>query len=142
MEIWASYNIENWPLSFWTCHDGINQGWNIVAEADVYPIYPLADEAKFQIRSKMDGNRAILWAEDIGGEQYRLRIRSHNPFNKRQWWKFDTRTRTIRAFENANLALSNQRGVGYEAGHAAVARAFTGEEAQKIKYAYGDNKSI
>jgi hypothetical protein len=94
-------------IIFHKCHNGKNQGWNIDTEGHNYPKFPLADGAKFQIKSRMAYNRALYMAEDIGGSQYRLRIRDNFPGDKLQWFTFDSRTNSIRAWNNRNLALAN-----------------------------------
>lgn len=82
---------------------------------------------KFQIKSKMPDSRAVYWSEDIGGRQFRLRIRSNTPSDIKQWWVFDSRTHTIRAFGDRRLVISNQEGYLYYNGYAAVAREWKGE---------------
>ena len=46
----------------------------------------------------MEGNKALVVSEHIGGDQYRLRIRYNAPDNRKQWWMFNARTKTIRSF--------------------------------------------
>ena len=73
--------------------DGIR---TVVQEADVR-IQPVANGVKFLLKSKMGGNRQLFWNDKMGSGQYRLRIQDANPNNKRAWWIFDARTRTMRS---------------------------------------------
>jgi hypothetical protein len=82
----------------------------------------------------MNHKRALFWHEHIGGNQFRLRIRDMDPHCQRQWWFFDSRTRTIRAASRGNFVLSNQRGYGFRIGVAAVVRQWRGENYQRIKF--------
>jgi len=108
--------------------------WYVDPKATNMPRYPLRDALKFQIKSTMKTNRALFYSEHIGGQQYRLRIQNNNPDDKKQWWSFDMRTRTVRCFYRRGFALSNQKGQAYKIGVAAVARQFTGEVYQRIKW--------
>jgi len=90
----------------------------------------------------MPSNRALYWAEHIGGHQYRLRIRDNNPENNKQWWTFDDRTKTIRAWARRSYALSNQRGYQYRINVAANIRQYRNEYYQKIKWIGGRYRNI
>lgn len=48
----------------------------------------------------MAGFRALFVNEHIGGGQYRLRIHNDKCKDKRQWFTFDKRSRTIRSYRN------------------------------------------
>jgi hypothetical protein len=71
-----------------------------------YPPYPLGNGVKFQIKSRMEGNRALYWNTKIAGDQFRAFIRDNNPADTRQWWTFDSRTHTVRAFAKQTHVLS------------------------------------
>jgi len=86
--------------------------------------------------------RALYFDEDMGGSQYRLRIRNDNHKNNRQWWIFDSRTHTIRAFSNKNLAISNQNGQAFKINVAAVVRPYKNEVYQRLSYYSGTVKNL
>lgn len=143
LDVAGGQNIERMHLTYWDCHHGLNQGW-IVDQVDYhYPTNPLKDEVKFQIKTRLTGNRAISYFEDIGGKQYMLRIQNDNPLDKRQWWHFDSRTHTIRNHENKNLVISNRHhSPGFTEGQYAVAREYNGHFTQKIAWFTGAVKNI
>jgi len=87
-------------------------------------------------------NRALFWHEHIGGYQYRLRIRDNNPYNNKQWWRFDSRTKTIRSEARRNFALSGQRGQRFNHGANAVIRQWKGEVYQWAGYYGGSRRNI
>jgi hypothetical protein len=53
-----------------------------------------------------------------------LRIIDSNPLNKKQWWFYDSRTRTVRPESRRNFVLANQLGSGFKKGVAAVIRPY------------------
>jgi hypothetical protein len=85
----------------------------------------------------MKGNKALFWAEHIGGHQYRLRIQAHDPENKKQWFIFDSRTRTVRPILKKDYALANQRGTGFRINVAATVRKYTGDNTEKTRWYTG-----
>jgi len=110
-------------LTWWWNKNHAGQRWRIDTKGVRIPkSYPLKDGVKFQIKSRMSGNRALFRHEHIGHHQYRLRIRNNMPWNDKQWFVFDHRTRTIRASSDRKLSLSNQYGYGWRIGVAAVMR--------------------
>ena len=70
-------------------------------------IQPVANGVRFLLKSKMNGARQLFMNEKMGHGQLRVRIQNANPNNKRAWWVFDSRTKTIRADSHRHLALSN-----------------------------------
>jgi hypothetical protein len=92
----------------------------------------------------MKDNRAILFAEHIGSHQYRLRIRNNNPYNLKQWWIFDYRTKSIRAASNRNYVISIQLGGNNWGanGYAAVTRPYKSQITQKLRWFNGTKKTI
>lgn len=112
----------------------VYQGWTVSAEAKKFPKYPLADGVKFQIKTKMSGNRAIFWSEQIGGDQYDVRIRDNFPRDSKQWWVFDSRTKTIRAFSMQNFVLCIQSGMNWNQGSSVVTRVYKGDNSQWIRW--------
>jgi len=129
-------------VHWYKCHKGLNQAWLIDRKGFNYPDYPLANGVKFQIRSRMKGNKALFWKEHIGGGQYRLRIQAHDPENKRQWWFFDSRTRTVRPLLRRDYALANQRGYKFRINVAATVRKYTGETYEKTRWYTGSRRNI
>jgi hypothetical protein len=86
--------------------------------------------------------RPLFWDENIGGQQFRLRIRDDQWKNNRQWFVFDKRTRTIRAFSDKNLAISNQQGQAFRIGKHAVVRPYKNEVYQRIAYYGGSVRNL
>jgi hypothetical protein len=108
LDVHGGSNTHYRHVIFWNCHNGLNQAWYIDQRGVQYPRQPFNDGVRFQIRSKMSGGRALFWHEHIGGNQYRLRIRNHAPGEGKQWFVFNKRTRSIRAADRRNFAISNQ----------------------------------
>lgn len=106
------------------------------------PRYPLSDGVRFQIRSRMSTHRAVYWAEHIGAYQYRLRFRNTNPRDSKQWFVFDSRTKTIRAWADRNKVISNQINTKYNRGNAANVRQFKNEIYQRIAWYGGSRRNI
>jgi hypothetical protein len=102
----------------------------------------LKDGRRFQIKTRMRGHRALFWHEHIGGGQYRLRIHNNNSRNNRQWWIFDSRTKTIRAWADRQKVVCNQLGHAFHIGRIAVARQWKGENYQRIQWHGGSRKNI
>jgi len=94
---------------------------------------------RFQIKARMAGNRAIRWHEHIGAHQFRLRIQNNNPYDSRQWFVFDWRTRSIRAWADRSKAMAIQIGGNnwYHNGYAAVVRPFRRDALQKMRWFEG-----
>ena len=64
-----------------------------------------------------------------------MRIRNNQPKNNRQWFVFDKRSRTIRAWSSRNMVIANQKGYKFSVGAAATVRNFdTNEVYQKIAF--------
>jgi hypothetical protein len=103
----------------------MNQAWKVDQVGVKYAKQPLNDGVEFQIRSNMDSGRALIWREHIGGNQYRLRIRDNSPWDSKQWFIFDKRSRTIRPKDKRNYAISVQAGQGFKITNAVV-RPFAG----------------
>lgn len=90
----------------------------------------------------MAGNRALTYAEHIGGGQYRLRIQNNQPRKAEQWWIFDSRTQTIRPKNRGNYVLANQKGQEWKTGSAAVIRPFTNDLYSRSEWFSGDKRNI
>lgn len=86
--------------------------------------------------------RALYWEEHIGGNQYRLRIRNNQPKNNRQWFVFNRRSRTIRAWANRGYVISNQQGYAFRIGVAATVRPYKNEIYQKSAFYGGSRRNI
>jgi len=142
LDVHGGSNTNNRHTIFYNCHNGLNQGWMIDQKGFSYPRQALPDGRKFQIKSRMKTNRALFWKEHIGGNQFRLRIRDNNPENNRQWFVFNRRTRTIRAFARRSHAISNQRGSKFIRGRIAVVRDFRKEIDQNISFYGGSRRNL
>jgi hypothetical protein len=141
LDVHGRSNTHHRHVIWWQCHNGSNQGWYIDRVGYRYPRYPLADGVKFQIKSRMPSNRALFWHEHIGSSQFRLRIRDNNPENNRQWWTFDDRTKTIRAWARRNYVIANQQGYQFRIGVAATARPWRSENYQRIRWYMEDTET-
>lgn len=110
LDVHGGRNVHNRFTIWYKCHNGANQAWYVDQTGFRYPKQVYKDGVQFQIKSKMSTFRAAYWAEQIGGNQFRLRIRNNKHKDNRQWWIFDMRTRTIRASARRSYAISNQDG--------------------------------
>lgn len=135
LDVRGAQDRHNNYLIWHKCHNGANQAWFVDQKPKhpfKYPPYPIGDRKRFQIKSRMSGNRALFWREHIGGNQFRVRIQDNNPASSNQWWAFDTRTRTVRAWTRRSYVLSGRQGHGLRRGIMVVIRTYRGETAQKI----------
>jgi hypothetical protein len=142
LDVHGKSNTHHRHVIFWNCHNGLNQAWYIDQRGILYRRAPLPNGRKFQIRSRMSTNRALFWHEHIGGHQFRLRIHNNQPFNPRQWWIFDHRTRSVRANGRRNYAISNQRGLNYRIGYAAVIRGWANDHYQRLSFFPGHYRNF
>jgi len=142
MDVHGAVNRHNRWVIVWSCHNGLNQAWYVDQTRYSYPRQPLKDGQRFQVKSKMAGFRALFWNEHIGGGQYRLRIRNDQCKNNKQWFIFDRRSRTIRAWSSRTLAISNQSGKGFRIGVAAVVRSYKNEVYQRLSYYGGSRRNL
>lgn len=125
LDVHGGSDSNNRHVIFYNCHNGLNQAWRVdttVPKKIQYPPYPLADGVKFQIKSRMAGNRPLYYREHIGGNQFRVRIRDNDPLNQRQWWIFDSRTKTVRAYTKRTHALSRRNGTKMRSGAMVVVK--------------------
>jgi len=91
----------------------------------------------------MSGNRALYLAEHRGGVYgYQLRIRDNAPWDTKQWFVFDWRTKTIRFAGNRRYVISNQYGAKAWQPRNAHARPYRNEPTQKIRWFRGTYKTI
>ena len=123
-------NTKDNKIIVWSCHRGGNQQWSIVAPSKRFSAKAsgIKQNTKFQIVTKLAGNKVLFYNEHIGGGQYRLRIRAPKG-DRREWWIYDFGTRSIRLAADKKFAISNQSGVGLSKGKALVMRKYT-ESAQ------------
>jgi len=142
MDVHGAVNKHNRWVVYWSCHNGLNQAWYVDQTKYSYPRQPIADGTRFQIKSNMAGFRALFWNEHIGGGQYRLRIRNDSCKNNRQWFTFDKRSRTIRAYASRSMAISNQAGRGFRIGVAAVVRSYKNEVYQRVSFYGGSRRNL
>jgi hypothetical protein len=112
LDVWRGQNRNGQPVTFWNCHNGANQGWglqhiNILKSRGIKGRYPVKDGVKFMLRSRMPGGKMIIYHSHVGRGQYVLRIANFNTNDKRAYWVFDSRTRTIRVASHRGLVISN-----------------------------------
>lgn len=82
----------------------------------------------------MGGNRVLFYDnEQVKGQagSRRLRIRTLNGQTTNQWFKFDSRTRTVRSASDANLVISNEQKQAFRIGRFAVVRPFVKEHSHE-----------
>jgi hypothetical protein len=144
LDVYGGSDTNNRHVIFYFCHNGANQGWNLDKKGVYFPRYPLKDGRKFQIKTIMKSKRALFFAEHIGSHQYRLRIQNNNPYDVKQWFIFDWRTRTIRPSSNRNFAVSVQIGGNNPKynGYAAVVRKWKSSMLQKTRWFNGSRRNI
>jgi len=142
LDVHGKSNTHRRHLIWYKCHNGANQSWWIDRRGVSYPKQPVASGVRFQIRSRMAHHRSLFWHEHIGSSQFRLRIRDHNPTNWNQWWAFDRRTNSIRAWNRRSYAIANQKGYGFRIGVAATIRPWTGDHTMKIQWHSGSRRNI
>lgn len=83
----------------------------------------------------MSGGRPLYAAEKRGHWWgYQLRIRNNAPWDSKQWWVFDWRTKTIRMWADRRMVISNQYGQRCHQPRNAYARPFRREAAQKLRW--------
>jgi hypothetical protein len=128
--------------TFWNCHNGANQAWYLDRKSFVYPRQPLRDGQRFMIKSRMRGNKVLFFREHIGHNQYRLRIRTSNPSDYRQWFTFDRRTRTIRAYSWRGHAISNRYQYNFRRGAFVVVRPYRNEVYQRLSFYGGHRQNL
>jgi hypothetical protein len=137
LDVHGNSNSNNRHVHWYKCHKGLNQSWYIDQKGITYPKQPLASGIRFQIRSRMKQHRALYQAQHMGGGQHYLRIQDHNPDDKKQWWTFDARTNTVRAFYRRSHVLANRKGYGFRIGQYAVIRAYSGDNTEKTQWHSG-----
>lgn len=84
-----------------------SMNWRLDRRGIRYPRYPVRDGRKFQIKSRLSKRRALIYYNRSGNQWY-LRIQNNNPYDIKQWWVFDWRTKSIRAAGNRSLVISIQ----------------------------------
>jgi hypothetical protein len=68
LDVHGGSNTNNRHVHWYKCHKKLNQAWYTDRKGFNYPTYPLKNGVKFQIRSRMEGNKALFWNEHIGGK--------------------------------------------------------------------------
>jgi len=144
LDVVGASNTNRRHVTWKSCTNGANQGWMLDRSGVHFPRYPLRNGLKFQIKSRMSTNRALFVAEHIGSHQYRLRIQNNNPYDIKQWFVFDWRTRSIRSAANTRHAMSIQKnGKNWRYFHySAVTRKYTGSYLQKMRWFEGSRRNI
>lgn len=143
LDVHGGRDSHNRHVIFWNCHNGRNQAWVVdtkVPKAIKFPPYPLGDDIKFQIKSRMAGNRALYWRDHKSGS-FRTYIQDNNPADKRQWFIFNRRTLTVRAFAKRTQALSGLQNK-MRRGIAVVMRAFKGQPVQRIMWLNQSRRNV
>jgi len=114
-------NRSNNYIIWHNCHNGMNQAWWLDTQLWYKRSHPLSDGVRFQIRSRLAGNRAVYYDNHIGANHYQLRIRDTRPGDtERQWFVFDRRTHSIRSFSQRNYAISHRYGYKFRVGSEAT----------------------
>jgi hypothetical protein len=142
LDIHGGQIVNNRHIIYWNCHKGLNQAWYVDQTGFTYPKQPIKDGVRFQIKSRMAHFRALFWDNQISSGQFQLRIRNDQSKDNKQWFIFDKRTRTIRAFSDKKLAISNRAGQAFKIGQAAVIRAFKNEVYQRLAYYGGQRRNL
>lgn len=104
------HNSHNRYVYTYACSNRAAQSWFLTQVGERSTRQPLADGKRFIIRSRQSGGKAVEVSSHIGGHQYRLIIKNFAPFTDNQWFVFDRRSRTVRAWKKRNYAISNLRG--------------------------------
>lgn len=91
-------NTQNNKLIVYKCHKGLNQQWKLVdptSKKSRIQTSRILKNRKFQIVSGLNSKRVLYHNEHIGGNQFRLRIRSPK-YDIKEYFTYDDKTRTIR----------------------------------------------
>jgi len=137
----ADGNHHDSYIRIFPCTGAANQAWFYDDKKAVFPTQPLVDGAKFQIKSRMLGNKALFWYEHLGSNQYNLRIRTNDPEQENQWWTFDSRTHTIRAWNKRTYAISTIHG-NLAHGQNAVLKPYTGQKNEIATWHAGSRQNV
>jgi len=105
LDVWGGTDSEHNHLTFYNCHGGANQHWNIDKNRSVIPNYPLRDHVKFQIKHSTAKELVLFPYDHIGHDEYWLRLRYNEPYDSKQWWSFDSRTKTVRWWNRKTQVL-------------------------------------
>jgi len=95
----------------------------------------------FKIYSFLKGHRVMARAK-LNSDSYGQRVFLKNNENgarkgSGQWWFLDSRTRSIRAADDRNKALSNLEGKRDKQTYTLVARPWKAQDNQKVEFAKG-----
>ena len=72
-----------------------------------------------------------------------MRVQKFNPYDNKQWFIFNWRTKTIRYAANARMVVSIQiNGNNWNANYAAVVRQYRGQMLQKVRWFSGTRRTI
>jgi len=131
LDVSNHHNSHHRAVWWWNCHLHPSAGWTItqIKGGNLKPVVqyidpPIKDGRKFQFRNSMKGGRALFYStRDIGNRQFEVKIQDHAPWNRRQWFVFDRRTKSVRAAYERNLAISRVIGTrGWANSNNVVAR--------------------
>jgi len=138
LSMWANNARISGYAAWKLCTRSASMNWRLDRRGVRYPRYPLRDGRKFQIKSRLSKRRALIYY-NRSGHQWYLRIQNNNPYNIKQWWVFDWRTKSIRAAGNISLVVSiqlNGRNWKYY-NYYGVVRKYRGEQIQKVRWFNG-----
>jgi hypothetical protein len=142
LDVHGNSNTHRRHVHWYKCHNGLNQAWFIDRKGYNYPSQPLSPGVRFQIKSRMHGNRAIVQSEHIGGHQYRIRIQDNDPSDRKQWFTFDRRTQTIRQYYRRGYCIGNQVGYYFRTNVAVNVRPYKGRNNDRIRWYNGSSSNI
>jgi len=71
-----------------------------------------------------------------------LRIRDNHPTDKKQWFSFDARTNSIRAYYKRTFAVANRKGYGFKINNYVVIRKFKGDNTDRIRWINGSRRNL
>jgi len=138
IDIWQGRNANNWPVIYWTCHNGHNQRFaprygsgvtrrNLGFSTNTRP---------FQIKSRGNGRRVLYVAGSIGSSQWEIKIRT--PRNDGQeFFVYDSKTGSVRLARDRRFVLTQQKTAAgtIRRGLRTVIRPWTNKQNERLKFA-------
>lgn len=115
LDVHGGHNHNGRHLIFWNCHNGANQGWKVVNTQSfrivvTYENPPIRDGLAFQFRSQHGRRTLFMSTHKRGNGQFMLKIQNHAPWDWRQFFVFDRRSKSIRVAHRRNYAISKEYG--------------------------------
>jgi hypothetical protein len=87
-------------------------------------------------------NALTFSGHHIGAHQYILKMLRHNPYDLKQWFVFDWRTKTIRTSSDRNKVVANRLGYKFRINNYAVARPYRNSWYDRLHWNHGPNRNI